>query len=179
MVKDKSSSTFLCQGDATYWQNRDMCVNFNYNTQTLSPDMLYAMRLEPRVKWGRYPRSGPNSRKRLKTAGGIIKARVGTKGHPFKGNTAGGIRAEQKVRLDSRWRLVGDACHVKAKMGQMSERGRGRSLELQYKPKLSSTQWLLAWNGMRVRSHSRSRSRLLSVDGLPGLEGSVCPQVLS
>lgn len=158
-VKDKENSTLLVTSDHTYWVNKRTGITLHMDTQTVAPDSLMTIRLEPRRKY--FKRNG---RHRLKTSLGIVKSRMATKSNPLKGPTATGLRLEQRVRISSGSKAVGTAVRFVGKSsGGSKEIGTACSLETSFKPasSIEGREFMVGWNTMGTQRLAQS-GRVLS-----------------
>jgi hypothetical protein len=146
-VKDKENMTFMFSSDNSLWLNRNTAITVQVENQTVSPDQLMTIRVEPRLKYGKF-----RGRRRLKTGAGIIKSRLASRGNPMKGNMAHGLRIEQRVRVNKDFKLIGNAVMLKAKAGASDEVGRAKSLEAIFKPEgsIEGRELMVGWNSMQV-----------------------------
>jgi hypothetical protein len=147
-VKDKESMVLVCNAESSLSLGRDNVVTLSLESQTLSGDAIYTVRVEPRLKYGNL-----GGRKRFKTAIGLLNTRIGEEFNPRKGPVAKGIRLEQRVRLTDGIKVVGSHVGMMGGTSNMRERGRAFGLEASYKPKSSieGRELMVGWNTMRTQ----------------------------
>jgi hypothetical protein len=147
-VKDKDSMVLVCNAETSVPIGRDNMVTASLESQTLSGDAIYTVRIEPRIKYGEI-----GGRKRFKTAVGLLNTRIGEEFNPRKGPVAKGIRLEQRVRILEGVKLIGTHVGMMAATSSMKERGRAFGIEASYKPKSSieGRELMVGWNTMRTQ----------------------------
>lgn len=156
-VKDKESMVLVCNAESSASIGRDNVVTTSLESQTLSGDAIYTMRVEPRFKYLEI-----NGRKRLKTAIGLLNTRIAEEYDPRKGPVAKGIRLEQRVRVSDGLKIIASHVGMVGATPSSKERGRAWGLEATYKPKgsIEGRELMAGWNTMgteRLSSQGQAR----------------------
>lgn len=135
----------VCNAESSASIGRDNVVTTSLESQTLSGDAIYTLRVEPRIKYLKV-----NGRKRLKTAFGLLNTRIAEEYDPRKGPVAKGIRLEQRVRVSDGLKITGSHVGMTGATPSSRERGRAWGLEATYKPKgsIEGRELMAGWNTM-------------------------------
>jgi hypothetical protein len=150
-VKDKVSRTLLVASDSTTWLDRNRGLTFGVGYQTIGPsDQLTTLRLEPRVKYGRF-----RGRRRLKTGVGLYHSRMTQKLNPLGGDVgARGMRLEQRVRVTEALKLILTGAAMGTVGSSRRETGRAKGIDISYKPKdrVDGREIMVGWNTSTVKA---------------------------